>query len=126
MDDDPDQLIRNAVRDEDQRVNEMVRDDYDVTEQIVQSFRGRHRWLTIFPMFLSLVYTGLLVWCVIEFFDSESTKHQIAWASGFLAAAMSVGLTKIWIWGEWRRQSMMREVKRLELRVGALCDRPDK
>lgn len=123
MDAETDRLIRAAVRDEDRRVEALLDETSDLPETIIQSFRGRARWLTLASVFMGLVYTGLLVWCAVEFFDSDTTKHQIGWATGFLASAISIGLTKIWIWGEWRRQSVMREIKRLELRVGALCDR---
>lgn len=118
-----DQIIRDAVRREDERMELALEDDLPITELIISGFRGRQRWLTIFPMLVSLAYTVLLIWCAYEFFQSETTKHQIAWATGFLGAGLSICTTKIWIWGEWRRLAITREIKRLELRVAELGDR---
>lgn len=115
--------LRKSLEKTDSALLEHAEDDPLMTEVIVKSFRGRKRWLTLFPFLLSLVYTGLMIWCGYEFFRQDSTKYQIAWAAGFLACVGSIGLTKVWVWGEWRRQSLMREIKRLDLRVGELCDR---
>lgn len=123
MDPTNDDDLRAAVSRFDAELAREPSEDPLMTEVILRSFRGRRRWLTIFPILLSLVYTGLLVWCAYEFFQQESTKYQIAWAVGFLACAQAIGLVKVWVWGEWRRQSTLREIKRLELRVGELCDR---
>ena len=114
---DSDAQIREAVRNHDNELTFALQDEASFMEVIVQSFRGRRRWLSIFPFIQSLIYTGLMFWCGYEFFGAETTKHQIAWASGFLVCAIAVGLIKIWIWGEWQRNSLAREIKRLEIAV---------
>ena len=114
-----DALIRDAVRQEEQGADVLL-SDKPVFEDILQSFRGRRRWMTIFPILLSLVYLALGVWCGYEFFQEPTTKLQIAWATGVVCCAMSICTTKVWIWGEWRRNSVLREIKRLELRVSEL------
>lgn len=116
---DADALIRDAVRQEEASIDAAVF-DRPLTEDIVQSFRGRRRWMTVFPTLLSLVYTALGVWCGYEFFQEPTTKLQLAWATGVLCCALSICTTKILIWGEWRRNSVLREIKRLELRVSEL------
>lgn len=123
MDSTDDDDLRTAISRFDAELAREASEDPLMTEVILRSFRGRRRWLMLLPMFISLVYTALLVWCGYQFFQEETTKYQIAWAAGFLACAISIGLVKIWVWGEWRRQSTLREIKRLELRVGELCDR---
>ncbi|TWT88488.1 hypothetical protein Mal64_19710 [Pseudobythopirellula maris] len=120
MSEDVDKLIRDTLHEEDAWLKSSLQEDPLMTEAIVHAFRGRKRWLTIFPMFLSLVYTGLLAWCCYRFYLAEITKHQIAWAVGIQLCGLSVGLCKIWIWGEWRRQTLAREIKRLELRIASL------
>lgn len=123
MNEETDDLIRDALRREEKRIEATMEDDLQITELIVRSFRGRQRWLTIFPMLLSLVYSAILFWSAYEFFQTESVKHQIAWATLFTGMGMSIIATKIWIWGEWRRAALTRELKRLELRVVELSER---
>ncbi|TWT30408.1 hypothetical protein KOR34_49670 [Posidoniimonas corsicana] len=117
---DADALIRDAVRQEEESIDAFL-GDRPLTEDLLQSFRGRRRWMTIFPMLLSLLYLALGVWCGYEFFQEPTTKIQIAWATGLLCCAMSICTTKVWIWGEWRRNSVIREVKRLELKIDKLA-----
>lgn len=123
MNEETDDLIRDALRREEERIEATLDDDLQITELIVRSFRGRQRWLTIFPMLLSLVYSAILFWSAYEFFQTENVKHQIAWATLFTGMGMSIIATKIWIWGEWRRAALTRELKRLELRVVELSER---
>lgn len=117
-----DELIRDTLRQEDEQIAALL-NNRPLTEDIVQSFRGHRRWLTIFPIILSLIYTALLVWCAYEFFQAETTKLQIAWATGVVCCGLSICTTKICVWGEWRRNSVIREVKRLELAVTELAKR---
>lgn len=123
MNEDPDKLIRDAILKEEGELAHSLSDDQPITEMIIQNFRGRRLWLTLFPIGLSLLYAGLMVWSGYQFFESETTQSQIAWATGFLVFAISVGLTKIWIWGEWNRYSLVREIKRLELAIADLNKR---
>ena len=115
-----DALIQAALRQEEATVQSFL-NDRPLTEDIIQGFRGRRRWMTIFPMMLSLAYTALLVWCGYEFFQEETTRLQIAWATGFVCCALSICTTKVWVWGEWRRNSVLREIKRLELKLDQLA-----
>lgn len=123
MNPDTESLIREAVRSEERDLARSITDDQPITEMIIQNFRGRRMWVSLFPIGLSLIYSALLVWSGYQFFQSETTKLQITWATGFVVFAMSVGLTKVWVWGEWNRYSLIREIKRLELAVAELSNR---
>ncbi len=125
MNEDTRELLREALRQEESERAGSLGDDQPITEMIIQNFRGRRLWLTLFPIGLSLLYTGLGVWCGYKFFQAEATRSQLAWMAGFLVFAMSVGLTKIWIWGEWNRYSLIREIKRLELAIVDIKKRGD-
>ena len=45
---------------------------------------------------------------------------MIGWATGFLSLFLWVVMMKIWFWLELLRNSVTREVKRLELQVALL------
>ena len=47
---------------------------------------------------------------------------MIAWASGFGLGLISVTAGRIWIWIQVHRNTILREVKRLELQIARLSD----
>jgi len=79
------------------------------------AFRGRNRWLAIVALFQILAFVGLGVLCAVSFFRADSTGGMIAWASGFIVCVLTVALIKVWYWMEFVKNSVLREVKRLEL-----------
>ena len=54
-------------------------------------------------------------------FGAETTRMQIAWSVGFLASNMGVAMMKMWFWMQMDKNTVIREVKRLELQVATLA-----
>ena len=73
--------------------------------------------------------TAILVWgfgiaCMagavasaVMFFRDQEVRSQIMWAVIFLTCIQWVGLMKIFAWQMIHRNSIKREIKRLELRI---------
>ena len=122
-----DDLVRDALCEEDRELFDNYAGDMSVFEMIGKSFRGRNRWLTIYAFVWTFAFLGLAIWCGVRFFqlDSEtaSTKELIGWAVGFSFSVMTVGLLKIWFWLDMQRHATTREIKRLELAVTQLKSR---
>jgi hypothetical protein len=53
----------------------------------------------------------------VMFFATEQVQYQIMWAVIFLTCIQWVGLMKIFAWQMIHRNSIKREIKRLELRI---------
>jgi hypothetical protein len=62
----------------------------------------------------------LAVFAAYRFFQAEATQAMIAWATGFLWFSLWVAMLKIWFWMEMQRLPIMREIKRLELKIAEL------
>jgi hypothetical protein len=115
-----DDKIREALRKEDAELLEHYRGDVPLHEMVVETFRGRHRWLNMLAMVMGLVVTGLLVVIGYEFFQVESTRAMIAWATAFVWGMLTIVLMKIWFWLEINKNGVTREIKRLELHIAHL------
>jgi hypothetical protein len=120
---DLDAKIRAALAQEDAALLEHFGGEPSLQEQMIETFRGRQRWLVAMGFAMTLIALALLVWCGIQFFHAESTRSMIAWATGFIWALIFIAMTKIWYWGELNRNALLREVKRLELQVANLSRR---
>lgn len=120
---DIDDKIREALREEDLELLEHYRAEPPIYEMLMETFRGRHRWLNLFVFTWTIVILGLLVAVAYQFFHTESTRAMIAWATGFLSGIVWIAMMKIWFWLEMNKNSLTREIKRLELQLANLSRR---
>ncbi len=95
-----DDKIREALRREDTELLEHYRSEASLHEMIIETFRGRHRWLNMLAIMIGVVVTGLLVVIGYQFFSAESTRAMIAWSTAFVTGALTIVLLKIWFWLE--------------------------
>jgi len=60
------------------------------------------------------------VFCAIRFLNTSETRDQIMFAAIFICCVQFLALTKIFAWQLIHRNGILREIKRLELRVAEL------
>jgi uncharacterized membrane protein YciS (DUF1049 family) len=120
---DIDAKIRAALRQEDAELLEHFGGDASLTELLIETFRGRHRWLNVVGMVATCVILIVLIYFAYRYFNAESTRAMLAWATGFVVGFIWIALMKIWFWLEIQRNAVIREIKRLELQVANLSRR---
>lgn len=120
---DIDQQIREALRQEDAALLEHYRGEPPLHQMLIETFRGRWRWLVVMAFAMGIVVTALTVLCAYRFFHAETTQAMIGWATGFVTCSLLILLVKVWYWMELNRNSVTREIKRLELQVAQLSRR---
>jgi len=123
---DIDRKIREALRAEDQELFEEVGEEQSIFEMTFDLFRGRNRWLLGLSMTFILVFFVLAVICAVQFFRADALEIKLAWGVGFLYASLAVAMLKIWWWMEMHRNSVIREIKRVELQIARLARRVEK
>ena len=84
------------------------------------TFRGRLCWMVVVAWIYMLGWTAVAVWSAVQFFRAAEVKEWILFATIFLTTVLFATLTKMWYWMLINRNSVKREVKRLELRVAEL------
>ncbi len=122
---DLDAQIRAALQAEDAEILAEFEGGVPLHEEMLQLYQGRRRWLNLGAMIGTMGLLGGLLFCGYQFFQVEpleagSTRQWIAWATGFLALFIWLVLMKLWFWLELVKNSVTREVKRLELQVALL------
>jgi FtsH-binding integral membrane protein len=117
---DLDDQIREALRGEDAELYDHYRGELPVYEMLIETFRGRNRWLNVLAFLFTFVGLAMAIVSAYEFFHVESTQAMIAWATSFLWFVVWIAMLKIWFWLEMQKHSITREVKRLELQVANL------
>lgn len=79
--------------------------------------RGQSLFLQVFPALYTVVFLGLAVFSAMRFFTVDDVQSWIGYATLFLTSMIIVAILKLWYYLVWVRNSVMREIKRLELRM---------
>ena len=118
-----DAIIREAMNNEEDRRWFDELDEQSLREMVLDSFRGKSRWL-VYTVYLSLtVFTLLFAISVLRFFAVESEKEMIAWGVSSIFFAIAIAMLKIWYWIELNKNAVTREIKRFELQLARLTSR---
>lgn len=118
---DLDRKIREALRKEDAELFAEVGEEPSIFEMILETCSGRRRWLAILGAVYSLVFLVLGVLSAVQFFGAESSRDQLMWVAAFIFCMMAVSMLKMWYFMEMNKNSVTREIKRLELQIARLA-----
>ena len=77
----------------------------------------------ILTWFWFLVILALAIYSGIKYFQSEQPKDLIFYAVLFIIAMLFMALMKIFAWQFIHRNSIKREIKKLELRINELAEK---
>jgi len=115
-----------------EEIRKIIDDVYDDSrEDSIRSMIGdfysrRMRSTAILTWAVGLLFFAGAIYTGIRFFGADQTRDQIMYAAGFLCCVYLVGLMKIFAWQMLQRNSIKREVKRLELRIAELAGTLDR
>ena len=117
---DLDEQIRAALKAEDAEMLSRFESEESLPSMMIDLYQGRRRWINAGATLVTFVIFALQIWCGFKFFGAETTRELIAWSTSFLTLFLFIVMMKIWFWLELLRNSVTREVKRLELQVALL------
>ncbi len=120
---DIDAKIREALSAEDRAVLDRLGGEPSLHNMVGETFRGRHRWMTMLAWGAVLGWTIFAAVAAVHFFGSETLDARLSWGIGLVAAFIGISMLKIWYWMELNKNAVRREIKRLELQVARLAGR---
>ena len=112
--------LRTALEADDEAFLNSLEKERGLFAQIGETVRGPMRAMTIVANVVVLIATAVGLWAVWKMFGAASTRELILWAGAAWAAwTLQIGI-KQWIWSRVNTLSILREMKRMELRMAAL------
>lgn len=111
-----------------QEFKKMIREEYDETREnsllaMAREFYNRKmRSIVILVWAFALIFLAGAILCAIMFVKTDQVKSLILYATLFIVCAHWVDLMKIFAWQMIHRNSIKREIKRLELRIAELTE----
>jgi hypothetical protein len=118
-----DDRIRQALQDEDAELLAEFGKEPSIFEMLMETVRGRHRWLTVFGVCWGIIFTVLAMVSAVAFFRAEATREMLMWAAACVICVSALSMVKVWYWMELNKNAVTREIKRLELQIARLAAR---
>ncbi len=119
---DIDQLIKDTLTQEEAKFYDKL-EEQSVLGMIGGLFTGKNKWVVILMNIMTLVFFGLFIYCVVNFFDTTETNELLKWGIGSLVFLIGVSMLKIFAWMQMDKNAILREMKRLELQVSSLASK---
>jgi len=112
-----DSKIKKELESNADEIDQILANDNDgLLPMMMSTFKGSmRRWFILINIIT--VFVGItLVWCGYQFFTVDSSK-QMYWGFLFIASIQLQSSLKQWLINEVNRNSLVREIKRLELAI---------
>lgn len=116
---DIDKLIKETLSKEEAKFYDEL-EEQNVFQMVGGLFEGKNKWIMFLMNIMTLVFFGLFIYCVVQFFESEETKELIKWATGSLIFLLGVSMLKVFAWMQMDKKALIREIKRLEIQILSL------
>ncbi|MEJ6791861.1 MAG: hypothetical protein QNK89_03755 [Lacinutrix sp.] len=94
---DIDLLIKETLSQEEAKFYDAL-EEQNVLEMVFGLFKGKNARVLIAMNIVTVVFFGLFIYCVIQFFESEATKALIKWGLGSVIFLLGVSMLKIFAW----------------------------
>ncbi|MEM9178502.1 MAG: DUF6768 family protein [Pseudomonadota bacterium] len=111
-----DRLLTSLSADDEAFLKELE-EDVGLFQQLGMTFSGPLRYWTAFAVVFSFVFFALSIWAGYNMFMAEELKMVIIWGVFFGWMSLAVGLIKVWFWMRMNLLNVLRELKRIELRL---------
>ena len=115
-----DEKIQEALSESEAELVDSLRGERPLGEMITEAFHSRHRWMHITAFIMPIVFGISACVFAYQFFVAESVHAMVGWATGFLWMVTATGMFKIFFMMELNKNSLTREIKRLELELAQL------
>ena len=102
-------------------------DEQGIFKMWFSLYTGKLGWWAILVTCFQIVFTVLAFYLGYKFFTVESGIEMARYGAGMFIAIMFVQMLKLWHWLQMDKNSILREMKRLEFQVALLMEKiPEK
>ena len=114
-----DELIKEALTEEESKFYDKL-DEQNVFQMLGGLFQGKNRWILLLMNLVMLIVFGFLVYSIIQFFSTDVTNELIMWSMAIITFLLMISMLKMFIWMQMDKNSIKREIKRMELQISIL------
>lgn len=91
--------------------------DRGLFDQMGATYTGPLKVWAVLVTIFTFIFFGLAVWSIYTILKTESMNEIAIWLGVFVFSVLSVGLLKMWLLMRMNHLAVLRELKRIELRL---------
>lgn len=114
-----DKLIKETLTQEEAKFYDEL-EEQGLWGMIGSIFQGKLGWFVVLMNGINLIVFGILIYCLIQFFNVTDTNELIKWGLGIIICLVFNTMIKLYAWMQMDKNAILREMKRLELQVSSL------
>lgn len=111
-----DQLIKETLSQEEAAFYDSL-EEQNLMQMVTGLFKGKNAWLLITTNIVTIIFFGLFTYCLVKYFNVESTEELLKWGLGSLMFLLNISMLKLYAWMQMDKNALLREIKRLELLI---------
>ncbi len=115
-----DERIRKELESEAKEIDAMVRTEESLPGMMINSYKGGMRYWVVMVNIVTFIITIFMFWSIYEFWIATTNDDRTFWGLIAIASSLGQGMLKMWHFNEMNRQSIIREIKRVELAIAKL------
>ncbi|MBL4827396.1 MAG: hypothetical protein JKY66_06735 [Spongiibacteraceae bacterium] len=120
-----DDEIKRELKDEAEKIDKLL-DTQGMFDLVVKSYKGGlGRWMMLVSAVI-LIVSGFMIWTCYNFVVANNIDERLFWGIWFIATLIAQVGMKQWVWLEINRNSLLREVKRVEVALAILSSKIEK
>jgi len=120
-----DALIKEALTKEEAKFYSDL-DEQNLLQMLGDLFQGKMKWFIWVINIVSILSFGFFIYCTIQFFNTNITNELITWGIAGTFCMMLISMLKIYVWNQMDKNSLKRELKRIELQISFLANKMEK
>ena len=120
-----DELIKEALTEEESKFYDNL-EEQNVFQMLGGLFQGKNKWIILLMNIVMLIVFGFLIYSIVQFFNTEQTNEIIRWSLSVITCLLMISMLKMFLWMQMDKNSIKREIKRIELQISTLSSKLSK
>lgn len=113
-----DKIIHEALSKEEAEFYDQL-GEQNILDMTLGVFQGKNKNLYILTFIMAFVLFIAVVYCAVQFYHAETLKEMLMYIGIAFFCMTGVMGIKLWHWMQMNTNSIIREMKRLELQIAA-------
>ncbi|MGB0494964.1 MAG: DUF6768 family protein [Kangiellaceae bacterium] len=118
-----DERIKHELESESLDIDHIMEEEGGLMNRITGTFKGGMRRWVILINISALLIGVLLTWTGYRFYLVADTQSPLFWGLCFVVLMIMQGFVKNWLFMEMNRNSIMREIKRVEISIARIKEK---
>jgi hypothetical protein len=121
-----DDKLRYSLNADDEAFLKSLEDEQGLFKQLAGTFHGPFKGWVILIMIVSVCLGIAMFFMLFKLLNAPTLDLRVLWGTGLICALSMQGFIKQWLFERMNMLNVMREVKRVELRVVQLSEKIDR